>query len=466
MGKIIGFYVMPHPPILIPEVGHGEEEKIKNTYDACESIGREIEELKPEVIIIVTPHGTMFSDAIALSFENSIKGNLKQFGAPQVSMDFNIDMDLTQEIIVRADNCNIQTIAATGSTLKQYGREYELDHGSIVPLYFIESKYKSFKLVHITYGGLTPIQLYKFGKIIREAVEESYKNVVFIGSGDLSHRLKDEGPYDYSPYGEKFDKEIISLLTKGDVAGVFNINPEIVENAGECGLRSYYIMLGAMDGYEIKGELLSYEGTFGVGYGVMKFELKKGNMNVLEEIIGQKREKYNTRISNEDIYVRLARESLTNYLIEGNYMEVPSYVNEDMINLQRGVFVSLKKFGKLRGCIGTIFPVTESIAKEIVQNAVSAGEGDPRFGNVSVEELEDIIFSVDVLTEPKAATKEELNPKIFGVIVKSGVKSGVLLPDLEGVDTAKQQISIVLDKAGILPSEDYAIEIFEVNRHK
>ena len=185
-----------------------------------------------------------------------------------------------------------------------------------------------------------------------------------------------------------------------------------------------------------------------------------------QKLSKQKREKYNTRINNEDIYVRLARESLTNYLIEGNYMEVPSYVTEEMINLQRGVFVSLKKFGKLRGCIGTIFPVTESIAKEIVQNAVSAGEGDPRFGNVSVEELDDIIFSVDVLTEPKVATKEELNPRIFGVIVKSGVKSGVLLPDLEGVDTVEQQISIVLDKAGIFPSEDYSIEAFQVNRHK
>ena len=466
MGKIIGFYVMPHPPIIIPAVGHGEEKKIENTYEACESIGCEIAEIKPEVIIVVTPHGTMFSDAIALSFENSIAGNLKQFGAPEVSMKFDIDMDLTQEIMERADKCNIQTISATGNTLKQYGREYELDHGAIIPLYFVESKYNSFKLVHITYGGLTPVQLYKFGKLIKEAVEESYKNVVFIGSGDLSHRLKDEGPYDYSPYGEMFDKKIISLLKKGDVASVFNIDPEIIENAGECGLRSYYIMLGAMDGYDIKGELLSYEGTFGVGYGVMKFELKESDRDILAEITKQKKEKYNKRVNNEDIYVRLARESLTNYLIDGNYMEVPRYVTDEMINLQRGVFVSLKKFGKLRGCIGTIFPVTESIAKEIVQNAVSAGEGDPRFGNVLVEELEDIIFSVDVLTEPKVAIKEELNPKIFGVIVKSGVKSGVLLPDLEGVDTAQQQISIVLDKAGILPNEDYSIEKFQVNRHK
>ena len=466
MGKIVGFYAMPHPPIIIPEVGHGEEKKIKNTYDACESIGREIAEIKPEVIIVVTPHGTMFSDAIALSFESSILGSLKQFGAPEVSMNFEIDMDLTQEIMVRAGNSNIQTIKATGSTLKQYGRDYELDHGTLVPLYFVKDKYTSFKLVHITYGGFTPIQLYKFGKLIKEAVEESDKNVVFIGSGDLSHRLKDEGPYDYNPDGEKFDKEIIGLLENGDVSGVFNINPEIIENAGECGLRSYYIMLGAMDGNEIKGELLSYEGTFGVGYGVMKFKLISNDRDTLSEIIDDKRKKYNKRVNNEDVYVRLARESLTYYLVEGRYMEAPSYVTEKMINSKRGVFVSLKKFGRLRGCIGTILPVRESIAEEIMQNAVSAGEGDPRFSNVSVEELEDIIFSVDVLTEPKAALKEELNPKIFGVIVKRGSKGGVLLPDLEGVDTVKEQIRIVLDKAGISPNDNYTIEKFEVIRHK
>ncbi|HEY8804195.1 MAG TPA: AmmeMemoRadiSam system protein A [Clostridium sp.] len=466
MGKIIAYYTMPHPPIIIPAVGHGEEKKVKNTSDACESIGREIAEIKPEVIIIVTPHGTMFSDAIALSFEPSISGSLKQFGAPEVSMKFEIDMDLTQEIMVRAGNSNIQTIKATGSTLKQYGREYELDHGSIVPMHFIKGRYNSFKLVHITYGGLTPIQLYKFGKLIKEAVDESYKNVVFIGSGDLSHRLKDEGPYDYSPYGEKFDKEIISLLEKGDVVGVLNINSEMIENAGECGLRSYYIMLGAMDGNEIKGELLSYEGTFGVGYAVMKFELSSSDRDILSEINEGKKKKYNERVNNEDVYVRLARESLTHYLIEGKYMDVPSYVTEEMINTKRGVFVSLKKFGALRGCIGTILPVTASIAKEIVGNAVAAGEGDPRFSNVLEEELEDIIFSVDVLTEPEVALKGELNPKKFGVIVRCGVKSGVLLPDLEGVDTTEQQISIVLNKATISPNEDYSIEKFQVIRHK
>ena len=466
MGKIKAYYTMPHPPIIIPEVGRGEEKKIQHTYDACESVGKEIAELKPDTIIVVTPHGTMFSDAISLSFENSISGSLKQFKAPEVSMNFDIDMDLTQKIIDKSDKNDIPTAKVTSDFIKKYVREYELDHGTIVPLYFVENKYSSFKLVHITYGGLSPIQLYKFGKIIKDAVEESNKNVVFIGSGDLSHRLKEEGPYDYSPYGEKFDMEIINLLTKGDVGGVFNIDSEMVENAGECGLRSYYIMLGAMEGNEIKGELLSYEGTFGVGYGVMKFELKNSDRDILLEITSEKSKKYNERIENEDVYVRLARESLTHYLREGDFMERPSYVTEKMINNKRGVFVSLKKFGALRGCIGTIFPITDSIASEIMRNAIEAGIEDPRFSPVSEGELEDLVISVDILTEPIEAFKEELNPEKYGVVVRSGRKSGLLLPDLEGVNTIEEQISIVLNKAGISSNENYSIEKFEVIRHK
>jgi AmmeMemoRadiSam system protein A/AmmeMemoRadiSam system protein B len=466
MGKIIAYYAMPHPPIIIPEVGGGEEKKIKSTYDACAQIGVEIAELKPETIIVITPHGPMFSDAIALSFENYITGSLKQFRAPKVSMNFEIDMDLTGQIMDMSEKCNIPVVEITEKFLKKYGKQYELDHGTIVPLYFIKNKYDSFKLVHITYGGLSPIQLYKFGVQIKKAVQESNKNVVFIGSGDLSHRLKEEGPYDYNPDGEKFDEEIISLLTKGDVSGVFNINCETIENAGECGLKSYYIMLGAMEGNEIKGELLSYEGTFGVGYAVMKFELKKNDRDTLSEIVGEKRKKYMKRVNNEDVYVRLARESLTHYLIEGDFMDKPSYVTEEMIKNKRGVFVSLKKFGALRGCIGTIFSVTESIAKEIMRNAVAAGVEDPRFGPVSEVELEDIVFSVDVLTEPIQALKEELNPKIYGVVVRSGRKSGLLLPDLEGVNTIEEQLDIVLKKASISTNENYTIEKFEVIRHK
>ena len=190
MGKIKTYVAMPHPPIVIPEVGRGEEKKIKSTYDDCECIGRSIAEIKPDTITVITPHGAMFSDAISLSFEKSISGSLKQFRAPEVDMNFEIDLDLTLRIIDKSDENDIPTAKVTTSFLKKYGKAYELDYGSMVPLYFVKEKYSSFKLVHITYGGLSPMQMYRFGRVIKEAVEESSKNVVFIASGDLSHRLK------------------------------------------------------------------------------------------------------------------------------------------------------------------------------------------------------------------------------------------------------------------------------------
>ncbi|QAA35337.1 AmmeMemoRadiSam system protein A [Clostridium manihotivorum] len=137
-----------------------------------------------------------------------------------------------------------------------------------------------------------------------------------------------------------------------------------------------------------------------------------------------------------------------------------------MKNMQRGVFVSLKKHGDLRGCIGTIFPATDSVAKEIIRNAIEAGLNDPRFYEVEEEELMDIDFSVDVLTEPEVASKEDLNPSEYGVIVRHMGKTGLLLPDLEGVDTVEEQLSIALEKGNIDPDEDYTIQRFQVIRHK
>lgn len=466
MGTIKAFYTMPHPPIVVPEVGRGEEKKIKATTDAFCKASEEIASLGIDTIIIVTPHGPVFSDAIALSCEDGIKGDLGNFRAPQVSFDIEINVSLTEKIIDIAESEGIQTAKITKRTARRYGIDYELDHGTMVPLYFINKKISNYKLVHITYGMLPKLQLYKFGMCIRKAVEDSGTNAAFIASGDLSHKLSHDGPYGYVPEGEVFDREITSLLQKGDVEEIFNMDYKIIEKAAECGLRSYYVMLGAMNGYDFKGNLLSYEGTFGVGYSIMSFSLEKSNRDMYNVLIEKNKVKFKQKTANADPYVRLARESLTHYLLQGSYMDIPDYVPEEMLNTKRGVFVSLKKEGQLRGCIGTIFPVTDSVAEEIIRNAVEAGTQDPRFSPVREDELENIDLSVDVLTEPEKTTREQLDPKKYGVIVRWRGRTGLLLPDLEGVDTVEEQLDIALRKAGIPSYADYSIERFEVIRHK
>lgn len=168
-----------------------------------------------------------------------------------------------------------------------------------------------------------------------------------------------------------------------------------------------------------------------------------------------------------DEYVRLARKSLEYYLVDGEFLPVPAGLPEEMIKLRGGVFVSLKKEGRLRGCIGTIFGITGSIAEEIIRNAVSAALSDPRFPKVRADELPELEISVDVLGKPfPVADKRLLDPLRYGVIVTLGGRQGLLLPNLEGVDTVDDQIMIALDKAGIDQSEDYELSAFEVIRHR
>jgi AmmeMemoRadiSam system protein A/AmmeMemoRadiSam system protein B len=462
-----GFYLLPHPPIIIPEAGKGEEKKINATSESFYSIGKDIAEKGPDTIVLITPHGTMFQDAIALSYEDEVSGNLKKFGVSGVNIKVTINKALTSKIYELAYNERIPSVMVTNSILRNYNISLSLDHGALVPLYFINKYYNNYKLVHITYTALSDIDLYKFGMCISEAVEELNENVILIASGDLSHKLRENGPYGIDPAGEKFDKEFLHYLEKGDVKGVFTIDKKVIHDAGECGRRSIAILLGSLEGKKFNGERLSYESTFGVGYGVMKFNIISEGSSKLEELEALRRENLERRKNIRNPYVKLAIESLTTYLKTSKELEqIPSYVTEEMKNLKRGVFVSLKKHENLRGCIGTIFPVTNSVAEEIIRNAIEAGVNDPRFNEVEEDELEDIVFSVDVLTEPEATKKEELNPKKYGVIVSCKGRRGLLLPDIEGVDTVEQQLSIALEKAGIGPYEGYEIEKFKVIRHK
>ena len=168
-----------------------------------------------------------------------------------------------------------------------------------------------------------------------------------------------------------------------------------------------------------------------------------------------------------DTYVKLAKDSLEYYLKHYKYMKIPDGLPKEMLERQAGVFVSLKKGGNLRGCIGTIIGVTSSIAEEIIRNAVSAGLSDPRFYQVSLEELPLLDVSVDVLGDSfPVIDRSILDASHYGVIVSLGGRRGLLLPNLEGVETPEEQIEIALQKAGISPAEDYELEAFEVVRHK
>jgi len=452
MGRIEGTFIFPHPPIMVKEVGMGEAERVASSIDGAMKASERIAGIKPDTIVIITPHGTMLSDAMTITSDEKLTGSLSRFGASGVKLSFDNDLELVDKIMEQADKKGTYCIPMHEDVKKTYRLEPGLDHGTIVPLYFVNKKYNNFKLVHITYSLLPRDQHYKLGIAIRDAAAELDRKIVVIASGDLSHRLIEGAPAGFSPRGKEFDKKFIEFIEAGEVRKLLSMPAEFLESAGECAYNSAVVLMGCLDGCSVKGEILSYEGPFGVGYCIA--ELYAGAYG------DKKIEK------SSDPYVKLAVDTLETYIKTGKQIVVPSGLPDELLTGKAGVFVSLKKYGELRGCIGTIAPTTQNIAMEIIQNAVSAGTRDPRFSPVEEEELPDLVYSVDVLHEPEPIrSKEELDVKRYGVIVKSGFRSGLLLPNLEGVDTVDYQVDIALKKAGIKSNEHYRMERFEVVRH-
>ena len=325
-------------------------------------------------------------------------------------------------------------------------REPALDHGTMVPLWFIRNKYKEGSIVRIGLSGLPLTDHYRLGMIIRDAVRNTGRRVVFVASGDLSHKLQDHGPYGFAPEGPVYDERIMDVMGRASFGELFDFDNSFCDKAAECGHRSFVIMAGVFDGMTVRAERLVHQDVTGVGYGICTFypEGEDAERHFLDK--------------------RLA--AVETYVLRREMIKVPEGLPEEMLTQQAGAFVSIHKHGDLRGCIGTIAPTRSCVAEEIIGNAISASTRDPRFPAVQPDELEWLEINVDVLGDPEdIESEDELDVKRYGVIVSSGRKRGLLLPDLDGVDTVEQQVDIAMRKGGINKFEKYKLQRFEVIRH-
>ena len=463
---IVGAFVMPHPPLIIPSVGRGREKGIQSTVDACEEVGRRVAALSPDTVVISSPHATLYGDYFHISPGRRASGSFAAYGAPRASYRATYDEELVQRICALCEERSIS--AGTG-----YERDARLDHGTMIALHFLQRECSEFEIVRMGLSGLSPAEHYRLGKVVRDAAQELGRRVVWLASGDLSHKLREDGPYGFVPEGPQFDERITQDFARGDLVDVLAMDSSLSERAAECGLRSFMMMVGALDRTDVRCELLSYEGPFGVGYGVAAIEpagkeASRKDCDRLEAYLVRRERDLARRKQDEDAFVRLARASLETYVREGRTMDVPRDLPKELLESRAGCFVSLKVDGRLRGCIGTIAPTRSSLAKEICANAISAGTRDPRFSPVRADELSELVYDVDVLTAPeRIASKADLDPSRYGVIVSTrDGRRGLLLPDLDGVDTVEEQLGIAAQKGRIdLDFDDYSLERFEVVRH-
>ncbi len=459
---IVGGIMVPHPPLIVPEVGKGGEKVIEETTAAYEKAAEFVAALKPETLVISSPHVVMYGDYLHIPPGDSVGGDLRQFNAREVGMYLEYDVELRDAII---KNCDENSFPA--GTMGE--RNPELDHGTMVPLYFILKKISDVKIVRLGISGISLSEHYLMGMMIKKAAEETGRRVVYVASGDLSHKLQYNGPYGFDPRGPEYDEKIMDVMGAGQFDALMDFDSELLEKSAECGHRSFIMMAGAFDRTKLDIKRLSHQDVTGVGYGICTYEVKgkDDSRNFLDIWYERKIKSLEREKLLEDAYVSLARKTIENYIKDRRIIKVPEDLPEEMLRNRAGAFVSLHINGDLRGCIGTILPVADSIAEEIIANAISASTKDPRFSPVRPEELPFLEYSVDILEEPeKISSPDELDVKKYGVIVTKGMKRGLLLPNLEGVDTVSEQIAIAKQKAGIPVSDDNVeLERFEVTRH-
>lgn len=431
----------PHPPLILPPVGRGEEKGIQATVDAMQECARRVAALKPDTIVVISPHATVYADYFHISPGKLAAGDFRRFSAPQVKIQVEYDEALRHLICQEAQKADLP-VGVLGEV------DAELDHGTMIPLFFIQQVYTDFRVVRMGFSGLSAETHAQYGQMMQKVFQQSPRNVVLLASGDLSHKLTVDGPYGFQEEGPQFDALVVAVIRENRLKELLTLPKPLCRRAAECGLRSLQMLAGCLEGLSVHSELLSYEGPFGVGYAVAWFEL-----NRKEEV-------------KHDPYVHLARQAVEHYVRYKASLPLPSDTPKELLTGKAATFVSLHRKGRLRGCIGTLEPWQENVAEEIIQNAVSACSRDPRFSPVRTDELQDLEISVDVLSVPeKIGSPGELQVKKYGVIVTSGHKRGVLLPDLHGVETVEEQVSIAMQKAGIRPGDTMQLQRFKVTRH-
>jgi len=475
MGVVLAA-LSPHPPIIVPEIGKEEGQKAHQTQEALAGLARRIAGLEPDVLVLCDPHGEFSRHGITVHQTPILEGDFGQFGYPDLAFRWPSHQKLANRI---ADGAREAGLPVVGREREQG----ELSYAAMVPLYYLREAGVTAPLVSITLGRADHMDYFRLGRVVRESLEDLKLRGVVIASGDLSHRLKPGAPAGYDPAGKDFDALVVEAMREADGRRLLRIDPRLEARAGYCGLDPLCLAMGSVEALHPRGEVLSYEGPFGVGYAVAAFtpavaEARgEGSGEPADEPKAAAREHGTGFLpvgmtEPDDIgcaseVTGLARQSLEAYVREGRIIPAPAQPGP-CLRGRAGVFVTLHEYGVLRGCIGTIAPTRDSIAEEIIYNAIAAGTQDPRFRPVTRGELADLTYSVDILSPMERVDGlGDLDPRRYGVLVRKGRRQGLLLPDLEGIDTAEEQVAIAKDKAGI-PRTDEDVELyrFTVERYE
>ncbi len=446
--------IAPHPPIMVPEVGREDSRDVRGSIQAMAELTRRIISTGAKTLVLISPHAPLDPNAFVAYGGPTLHGDFSRFRAPETSVEVPSADQLLDQIKSCADDENLDLIDLGHGNL---------DHGTSVPLYFLIRNGWRGKVVALGYSYLSKRDHLRFGECIKNAADSIGQPVALLASGDLSHRLKPDAPAGYDPAAYLFDEQVVAAIEANDAQQIAGIDPGLRKLAGECGYRSMLIALGATRSLKQLGEVLHYEAPFGVGYLVAQLTRQesfdragKAETESAESVVADPAQ----------ALPQLARQVVETYTMTSNKFNAALPALE-ILSARAACFVSIRTLdGELRGCIGTIEPVKDTLADELVANAIGAATRDPRFPQVVSTELPNLRYSVDILSAIEPTTIDQLDPAVFGVVVEDerGIHRGLLLPDIEGVETAAQQVEIAARKAGIPQGVPLRISRFRVTR--
>lgn len=425
--------------VQIKGLGHIKESK--NVIEALEKAYEEIIKLAPDTLVLVSDLAPYYEDAFFIGGGESSQGVFEgSQGQSLVEVDY--DQDLSQALT----NLDL-------SLPLYYTQEdaHSLDPASLGVLANITRTYKDFKLVLIGPSTSTGKTHYRVGQALREAVDKLGRKAVLIGLTSLAN-LDEEGDA-----GEDFDKKIINILEKAAFDELLNIPPDLEEDLTDYGLNSIRVLAGALDSRDVKGQVHSYFHDQEKGYCLASFE--PANINETRSFLRPNEPSHP--------YALLAREAIEKFVRDKEVMAPPKNLDPGLFDKKSGVFVSLYKFDDLRGCIGTSLPTKESLAEEIIKNALTAASDDPRFYEVLPSELPYLEILVDVLDEPHIIENlDRQDPENQGLVVEFQDKKSVLMPGIEGLSNAQDQLDLALRQGEIDPADPYTMMSFTCKTYK
>jgi MEMO1 family protein len=458
--------LMPHPPLLFPEIGGEETAQVARTQQTMHAASEKIASLSPDLVVLISSHGPMFEEGVGLMGGATLYGNLQEFGVPREFTADNDEEVLSLALEAAAER-DLPLVEVDEDLKAEFEIGMELDYGATVPLHQLQESGVTCPILHVSPGGLPVEKLYEIGACIGDVLQRLGRRTVVLASGDNSHALNPDAPMGLRPEGPEFDRRLEACLNDSRWLDLLTMDDDFLERAAEDTVRSCALLLGIFEGVSLKGRVLSHEGPFGVGYTVAEFEPVGDSVPSLLPALRAHREEHLLRVrENESSLVKLARQALETYVRTEEQIPPPIPLPQGLL-APAGCFVSLHMHGQLRGCIGTTEPVFATLAEEIIQNAIHAGIADDRFFPVEEDELESLIYRVDVLEPSESVTDvSQLDPQRYGLIVVKGDRGGILLPDLAGVNTVEEQILYTKEKADVDPEDD-DVELyrFEVTRY-